>query len=171
MLWTFSVHTAIYIKKGSVINVVCYERVCYEHGLLWKWCVFNRSVMNGSVVNVVCFEWSVMNGLLWTGLFWMGTLNKTAQHVPSEDMMFIGRSNCVNGQKEKWSFLTQNSYVNFHGECETKPICDIRGVGLKVLDLCELQRKLCAALTPVARFSVWGQNAFSRGKNFFLLHV
>jgi len=29
--------------------------------------------MNGSVVNVVCFEWSVMNGLLWTGLFWMGT--------------------------------------------------------------------------------------------------
>jgi len=24
-------------------------------------------------VNVVCFEWSVMNGLLWTGLFWMGT--------------------------------------------------------------------------------------------------
>jgi len=30
MLWTFSVHTAIYIKKGSVINVVCYERVCFE---------------------------------------------------------------------------------------------------------------------------------------------
>jgi len=78
MLWTFSVHTAIYIKKGSVINAVCYERVCYEwgcyeHGLLWKWSVFNRSVMNGSVVNVVCFEWFVMNGLLWTGLFWMGT--------------------------------------------------------------------------------------------------
>ena len=77
MLWTFSVHTAIYIKKGSIINVVCYERVCYErvcyeHGLLWKWSVFNRSV-----VNVVCFEWSVMNGLLWTGLFWMGTLTHT----------------------------------------------------------------------------------------------
>jgi len=51
---------------------VCYERVCYEHGLLWKWSVFNRSV-----VNVVCFEWSVMNGLLWTGLFWMGTLTHT----------------------------------------------------------------------------------------------
>jgi len=29
--------------------------------------------MNGSVMNVVCFEWSVMSGLLWTGLFWMGT--------------------------------------------------------------------------------------------------
>ena len=62
MLWTFSVHTAIYIKKGSVINVVCYERVCYEHGLLWKWSVFNRSVMN-----VVCFEWSVMNGSILNG--------------------------------------------------------------------------------------------------------
>jgi len=44
MVWTVSVHTAIHIKKGSVINVVCYERVCYErvcyeHGLLWKWSV------------------------------------------------------------------------------------------------------------------------------------
>ena len=86
MLWTFSVHTAIYIKKGSVINVVCYERVCYErvcceHGLLWKWSVFNRSVMNGSVVNVVCFEWSVMNGLLWTSLFWMGTVLDLPLHL------------------------------------------------------------------------------------------
>ena len=34
IVWTFSIHTAIHIKKGSVINVVCYERVCYEHGLL-----------------------------------------------------------------------------------------------------------------------------------------
>jgi len=56
MVWTFSVHTAIDIKKGSVINVVCYERgcyerVCYEHVLLWKW-----YVLNGSVVNVVCYE-------------------------------------------------------------------------------------------------------------------
>jgi len=33
MVWNFSVHTAIDIKKGSVINVVSYERVCYEHGL------------------------------------------------------------------------------------------------------------------------------------------
>jgi len=46
MIWTFSVHTAIDIKKGSVINVVCYERFCYER---------------------VCYE----HGLLWTGLFWM----------------------------------------------------------------------------------------------------
>ena len=30
MVWSFSVHTAIDVKKGSVINVVCYERVCYE---------------------------------------------------------------------------------------------------------------------------------------------
>jgi len=46
MIWTLSVHNAIDIKKGSVINVVCYERVfyervCYEHGLLLKWCVLN----------------------------------------------------------------------------------------------------------------------------------
>jgi len=34
MVWTFSVHTAIDIKKGSVMNVVCYERVFYEYGLL-----------------------------------------------------------------------------------------------------------------------------------------
>ena len=30
--------------------------------------------MNGSVMNVVCFEWSVMNGLFWTGLFWTDTI-------------------------------------------------------------------------------------------------
>jgi len=46
MVWPFSVHTAIDIKKGSVINVVCYERVgyervCYDHGLLGKWSVLN----------------------------------------------------------------------------------------------------------------------------------
>jgi len=29
-VWTFSVYIATDIKKGSVINVVCYERVCYE---------------------------------------------------------------------------------------------------------------------------------------------
>ena len=31
--------------------------------------------MNGSVMNVVCFEWSVMNGLFWTGLFWTDTVS------------------------------------------------------------------------------------------------
>jgi len=35
-------------------------------------------VMNGFVMNVVCFEWSVMNGLFWTGLFWMDTLQNIA---------------------------------------------------------------------------------------------
>jgi len=35
--------------------------------------------MNESVVNVVCFEWSVMNGLLWTGLFWLGTEKHAAK--------------------------------------------------------------------------------------------
>jgi len=34
--------------------------------------------MNGSVMNVVCFEWSVMNGLVWTGLFWTDTLQNIA---------------------------------------------------------------------------------------------
>ena len=43
------------ILLWSVMNMVC-----YEHGLLW----------------VVCYEWSVMSGLLWTGLFWMGTILK-----------------------------------------------------------------------------------------------
>jgi len=56
------------------MNVVCYERVCYERGLLLTW----------SVLNVVwlCYELSVMNvvwlcyerGLLWTGLLWTGLL-------------------------------------------------------------------------------------------------
>jgi len=71
------------------MNGSCYERVCYEHDLLWRW-----SVMNGPVMNVVCCErgllwtgllwagllrtWSVMNGLIWTGLFWKGTLLNTS---------------------------------------------------------------------------------------------
>ena len=47
------------------MKVVCFEQVwyewvCYERGLFW----------------MVCYEWSVMNGLLWTGLFWMGTISK-----------------------------------------------------------------------------------------------
>jgi len=40
MVWTFSVHTAIDIKKGSVMNLA----------------VTNGSVMNGSVMNTVCYE-------------------------------------------------------------------------------------------------------------------
>jgi len=80
------------------MNVVRYELVCYECGLLWRgllwrgliwrgllwtWSVMKRSVMKRSdmkrsgmkrsVMNVVCFEWSVMIGLLWTGLFWTDT--------------------------------------------------------------------------------------------------
>jgi len=39
----------------------------------------NGSVMNGSVMNVVCCEWSVMNGLLWTGLFWTDTASVMLQ--------------------------------------------------------------------------------------------
>ena len=38
----------------------------------------NGSVVNGSVMNVVCFEWSVMNGLFWTRLFWTDTLKNIA---------------------------------------------------------------------------------------------
>jgi len=53
MVWTFSVHTAIDVKKGSVINVVCYNGS-----------VMNGSVMNGSVMNMVCYE----SGLFRTGL-------------------------------------------------------------------------------------------------------
>jgi len=43
--------------NGSVMNVVCYERVCYERVLLWT-C---------SIMNVVCYEWSVMNRSLLNG--------------------------------------------------------------------------------------------------------
>ena len=44
-----------------IMNVVCYERVCFERGLFWTWSVLNGSVMhwfvaNGSVMNVVCYE-------------------------------------------------------------------------------------------------------------------
>jgi len=40
MVWTFSFHTAIDIKKGP----------------LSTWSVTNGSVMNGSVMNMVCYE-------------------------------------------------------------------------------------------------------------------
>jgi len=43
------------------------------NGSVMNGSVMNGSVMNRSVTNVVCFEWSVVGGLLWTGLFWKGT--------------------------------------------------------------------------------------------------
>ena len=61
------------------MNVVCYEVVCYEHGLIWIGLLSAWSVMN-----MVCYErgllrtWSVMNvvcyerGLLWTSPLWTG---------------------------------------------------------------------------------------------------
>jgi len=64
MVWTFSVHTAVDIKKGSVINVVCYERVCVEQ-VCYEWVCYECGLL---------WTWSVMSGLLWTGLFWMGTI-------------------------------------------------------------------------------------------------
>jgi len=48
MVWTFSVHTAINIEKGSVST----------------WSFTNGSVMNGSVMNMVCYE----SGVFCTGL-------------------------------------------------------------------------------------------------------
>jgi len=60
--------------NGSVTNVVWYEdgfydevvhnrpRVCYKFGLLWKWSVITRSVLNGFLMNGVCNE----GGLSWT---------------------------------------------------------------------------------------------------------
>ena len=89
LLWTWSVMNVICYElvcyewvcyehvllwRRPVMNTVCYERVCYERGLLRTWSVMNRSVTNRSVTNVVCFEWSVVSGLLWTGLFWKGTV-------------------------------------------------------------------------------------------------
>jgi len=67
------------------MNVVCYERVSYEcgllrTGLLWTWSVMKGSSMIRSVTNVVSFECSVMSGLLWTGLFWTDTGDKHIIH-------------------------------------------------------------------------------------------
>ena len=51
----------------SVMNVVWYELVCYERGLLWK-----CSVMNGFVMNVVCYKWVGCEQVCCErGLFWM----------------------------------------------------------------------------------------------------
>jgi len=70
MVWTFSVHTAMDVKKGSVFNVVCYERVCFEQ-VCYEWICYEWSVMNGSVLNgnnfvaLLCFyESRVSNCLL-----------------------------------------------------------------------------------------------------------
>ena len=55
----------------SVMNVVCNELVCYEHGLLWTWSVMNWSAMNVICYELVCYERGLLlMGLLWTGLFW-----------------------------------------------------------------------------------------------------
>ena len=80
MVWTFSVHTAIVIKKGSVINVicyerVCYERVCYEHGLLWVAC-YER----------VCLEWEPFWSIvifLWVTSFKLFTVIGFSAKAPS----------------------------------------------------------------------------------------
>jgi len=61
MVWTSSVHTAIDIKKGSVINVVC-----YESGLLWTGLVWMGRYERG-LFWMVCYEWSVMNGSVLNG--------------------------------------------------------------------------------------------------------
>ena len=61
IVWTFSVHTAIDIKKRSVINVVCYERVCLESGLFWT------SLLWTGLFWMVCYERSVMNGFVLNG--------------------------------------------------------------------------------------------------------
>jgi len=90
MVWTCSVHTAIDIKKGSVINVVCYERVCYDrvrykHSLLWKW-----SVSNGLLWVVcyerVCFEWEPSWSIvmfLWVTSFKLFSVIGLCAKVPS----------------------------------------------------------------------------------------
>jgi len=49
------------------MNMVGYELVFHERGLLWTWSVMKWSVMNVSVMNIVCQEccllwtWSCMN--------------------------------------------------------------------------------------------------------------
>ena len=40
-------------------------------------------------MNVVCFEWSVMRDLLWTGLFWMGTILKRGYVFVSHEFQTV----------------------------------------------------------------------------------
>jgi len=85
MVWTFSVHTAIDIKKGSVINVVCYERVCYEHGLLWKWSVLN-GLLWVACYERVCLEWEpfwIIVMFLWVTSFKLFTVIGFSAKAPS----------------------------------------------------------------------------------------
>jgi len=79
----------LYQRALSVMMMVCYVLVCYEHGLLWIWSVMNRSVMNvvcfqmWSVMNMVCYErgllwmWSVMNGSIMNMVCYEGGLSWT----------------------------------------------------------------------------------------------
>jgi len=39
----------------SAMNMVCFERVCYEHDYVIG-SLMNRSVLNGSFMNMVCCE-------------------------------------------------------------------------------------------------------------------
>jgi len=60
------------------MNMVCYESGLfwtgrYERGLFWT----------------VCFEWSVMSGLLWTGLLWMGTILKHGYVFMSHEFQIV----------------------------------------------------------------------------------
>jgi len=49
-------------QMWSVMNVVCYELFCYEHGLLWAGLFCTLSVFKcgllwtWSVMNMVCFQ-------------------------------------------------------------------------------------------------------------------
>jgi len=36
------------VMNRSVTNVVCYEQVCNERGLLWVVCIMNRSILKGN---------------------------------------------------------------------------------------------------------------------------
>ena len=76
------------------MNVVCYERVCYERGLLWTWSVTNGSVMMNVVCyeqvcyEQVCFEWSVTNKSLLSGHQRVACLQKK--------LGFVVGHNCYN---------------------------------------------------------------------------
>jgi len=54
-------------------------------------------------MNVVCFEWSVMNGLFWTGLFWTNTLQNIAlQLCIITTTNFLGKT---------WMFIFFNKFL------------------------------------------------------------
>ena len=60
------------LRTLSVMNIVCCELVCYERGLFSNAVRYER----GRLWTGLLRTWSVVICLIWTGLFWKGTVQK-----------------------------------------------------------------------------------------------